>query len=187
MAKSREKKIIAILVIIIVILLGIFGTLTFLLWDKNKEIKDEIAKLSGKKNLFHKVEDTVKQQKKELDGLEDFILRASQILPPQESALTRGFLKLYGKFVKEGGVESQGLTALGAAQEEGEFTRYRYRAEVRGTFSDIVKFFNAIESHERFFKIDNFEIRNKQLGAGVWPEAEKHCNVTISTYTFKER
>ncbi|MHC4662440.1 MAG: hypothetical protein ACYS8W_12190 [Planctomycetota bacterium] len=186
MAKARDKKMIAGLVVIIVILLGVFGTLTFLLWRQNNDIKKEIASLQTKKSDFLRVEENVKQMNKELEGLKDFILRASQILPRRREALYGGFFKLYAKFIRESGVRNRALTPLGAAAVVGEFTRYRYKADVRGTFSQVVKFFREIESHERFFKIDSFEVRNSELGAGVWPDPEKHCSVIISTYTFRE-
>ncbi|TET36970.1 MAG: hypothetical protein E3J72_07255 [Planctomycetota bacterium] len=184
MARIPEKRLIAIIVVIIVLILGGFGTWTFLLYQKNKDVKTKVAGLRSKSGDYFRIKNDVKQMQTELEGLKEFVLKASQILPSAAVAGTDGFLELCGKFKAKSGIKHEALTPLGKG-EEGQFTRYRYQAKITGDAEQIVKFINEFESHERFFKIDAFKISINRLAPGVWPEPEKRCTVTISTYTYK--
>jgi Tfp pilus assembly protein PilO len=185
MARIPEKRLIAIIIVIIVLILGGFGAWTFLLYQKNKEIKVKVAGLRSKSGDYYRIKNDVEQMQKELDGLKEFVLKASQILPSAAEAGKDGFLELYGKFKAKSGIKHEALTPLGRGEEEGQFTRYRYQAKITGDPSQIVKFMNEFESHERFFKIDAFNFSINRLGPGVWPDPEKRCTLTISTYTYK--
>jgi len=187
MARIPEKRLIAIIIVIIVLLLAGFGIYTFFWWQKTKSLKITVAALRLKSADFAKITTKVDEMNVELAGLDDFVLKASEILPSDKEAGKNGFLELLGRFIEKSGVTQKDLTPPAAGETERQFTRYRYQVTVTGETSEIVKFINEFESHERFFKIDAFNISIDRLGAGVWPEDEKRCTLSISTYTYKSK
>ena len=190
MAKMPQKHMIAILVVVIVLILGGCGTGIFLLYQKNQAIMKDVTRLSGKNNELEKIEREAGEKEKEKKGLDSLIDQAAKILPYEEEADVEGFGRLYTKFVRQSGVINDSLSALGATIEQGQFTRYRYQAEIRGKIDEIAKFFNLIESHVRFFKIDQFKVSiMEQPGVNVWPKQNdlRRCSVIVSIYTFKEQ
>ncbi|MHC4663118.1 MAG: hypothetical protein ACYS8W_15765 [Planctomycetota bacterium] len=184
MRKSKKRAVflsIAVLVGVTAILISI----TVMLCRRNVENRKKIAKCNEKRLRLERLENELRDRKAEMVNIENLMVRSAEILPEMSQARGDGFLQIYGSFTGNSGVRNISLAPVSSGEAEGGLRRHRYAAEVRGRFSEIVRFFNEIECHERFFRIDSFQLgcgRNVQQPD---PDGLIRCRLTLSTYTFE--
>lgn len=186
MAKAGDKKLVIILIVLFVVAFAVIAALCYHRWNANAKLQEEIEsiKLRITKQEKRKARIKVLQEKK--SRIVEAINQLTRILPTETQASHQQFLKLLRGFEKDSKIVVR--TLLPPKEEtnlELRIKRYKYNILLVGEFPQFVQFLNLIERHERFFKVDSFELANERLGADYWPaDAEKKIKLQITTYTY---
>ncbi len=185
MAKAGDKKLMVVLIILFVVAFGVIVALCYYRWNDNKKLEQEVDSIQariGKMELIKaEISDLRQERRRSIEAINDL----TKILPTEAETSHSDLLELLRQFATASGVSVTSLLRPTEVPEPGmPIMRYKYEIMVEGTFPQFVRFLNHIERHERFLKVDSFEVAN--LGTGpIWPETpEKKMRLRLTTYTY---
>ena len=177
---ERSALLITVVVVILVAIgigVGLFFTYRELgnVREANADLYKRIRDAEKKKSMIPALEEEISVM------LGDLVLY-EEILPDEKEI--ENIMDLLNDFKKEAEIEIISLTpqrARAVAQAvQQNYERHAYSIKLRGTYFRIMRFINLLETHNRFIRIDKFDIKQKDMDLLI-----NDITLDISTFSFK--
>jgi len=174
----------ALLITVVVVITAVIGISVGLFFSyrelekvrqANADLEKRISEAENKKSRIPALEEEISVM------LADLVLY-EEILPDEKEI--ENIMDLLNDFKKEAKVEiisltpqrARGVTLAGQQNYE----RYTYTIKLQGTYFTVMRFINLLETHNRFIRIDKFDIKQKDMDSLI-----NDTTLTISTFSFK--
>jgi Tfp pilus assembly protein PilO len=182
MPRPDERQALIITVIVVVLAVVAIGAGLFFTYRELGQLNEENANLDAKitdaQNKVNKIPDL----KKQVSILLADLVLYEEILPDEKEI--ENIQDLFNDFKKEASIEIVSVRPKAVRTSmrpvQANYDQHTYDLKLVGTYYQFMKFVNLLETHNRFIKVDTFEIRQKDPDSLISDIA-----LTISTFSFK--
>ena len=183
---EENQKLILSVVVVVLVAAAIGGGL-YWGWKQLEAAQQDLEKKKQEEQeLRHQIEVEIPKLKEELDSKRDLVATYEKTLPSakeiEEMDETLNRYKLQAGVTLESRQPERRRVTGGARAQVLPYDEYSYQLSLEGDFFAWVEFLRLLENHERFIRVDAFDVR---VVEGEEEEEEKlEVTTKVSTFSF---
>lgn len=197
---QNEKRIIIVTTLVVTLLAGTLGTLTYFKYAECSEYKDVITKKKTEKLLAENKKKLIPVKKQELKKLSEQVEHYVKILPTKDEMAQDAFAYTMQQFANNANIQiirADPIKRRVSDKDKGEqsdFIKQSYHFMLTGTFRNFLIFLHKVENWHRFLVVEEIGIKPYEDAQGspaagksditMAKKSEKSIELVLTTYIY---